>query len=81
MALAVFVVIELRTDEPLLPMHLFANRSLSIGTAVVVINFFALFGTLFFMTLFLQNVQGMSPVEAGVRTLPLQRRADGHAPR
>ncbi len=70
-ALAVFVVIELRTEEPLLPLHLFANRSLSIGTAVVVINFFALFGTLFFMTLFLQNVQGMSPVEAGVRTLPL----------
>ena len=70
-ALAVFVVIELRTAEPLLPLHLFANRSLSIGTAVVVINFFALFGTLFFMTLFLQNVQGMGPVEAGVRTLPL----------
>ncbi len=69
--LAVFVVIELRIEEPLLPMHLFANRSLSIGTAVVVINFFALFGTLFFMTLFLQNVQGMGPVEAGVRTLPL----------
>lgn len=70
-ALAVFVLIELRTAEPLLPMRLFTNRSLSIGTAVVVINFFALFGTLFFMTLFLQNVQGMSPVEAGVRTLPL----------
>ncbi|CAN5526264.1 MFS transporter [soil metagenome] len=69
--LAVFVLIELRTAEPVLPMHLFANRSLSIGTAVVVINFFALFGTLFFMTLFLQNVQGMSPVEAGVRTLPM----------
>jgi predicted MFS family arabinose efflux permease len=70
-ALAVFVVIELRTESPLLPMHLFANRSLSIGTAVVIVNFFALFGTLFFMTLYLQNVQGMSPVEAGVRTLPL----------
>jgi EmrB/QacA subfamily drug resistance transporter len=71
LALAVFVLIERRTAEPLLPMHLFANRSLSIGTVVVIVNFFALFGTLFFMTLFLQNVQGMSPVEAGVRTLPL----------
>ncbi|MBI3216340.1 MAG: MFS transporter [Mycobacterium sp.] len=71
LAIAAFVLIELRSAQPLLPMHLFTNRSLSIGTAVVVINFFALFGTLFFMTLFLQNVQGMSPVEAGVRTLPL----------
>ncbi len=71
LALAVFVLIELRTEQPLLPMRLFANSSVSIGTVVVVVNFFALFGTLFFMTLFLQNVQGMSPVEAGVRTLPL----------
>ncbi|MEZ0366532.1 MFS transporter [Mycobacterium sp. pUA109] len=70
-AVAVFVVIELRTAEPLLPMRLFANRSLSIGTAVVVIDFFALFGAVFFLSLYLQNVQGFSPVETGVRTLPL----------
>jgi EmrB/QacA subfamily drug resistance transporter len=70
-AVAVFVLIELRTTEPLLPMRLFANRSLSIGTAVVVIDFFALFGALFFVTLYLQNVQGFSPIQTGVRTLPL----------
>ncbi|HZA09714.1 MFS transporter [Mycobacterium sp.] len=71
LVLALFVLVELRAAEPLLPMRLFANRSLSIGTAVVVINFFALFGATFFMSLYLQNVQGFSPVEAGVRTLPL----------
>ncbi|MGH3961295.1 MFS transporter [Mycobacterium sp.] len=70
-ALAVFVLIELHADEPLLPMRLFANRSLSIGAAVVVIDFFALFGAVFFLSLYLQNVQGLSPVESGVRTLPL----------
>ena len=70
-AVAVFVLIELRTAEPLLPMRLFANRSLSIGTAVVVIDFFALFGAVFFLSLYLQNVLGFSPVETGVRTLPL----------
>lgn len=66
-----FVIAERNAADPLLPLRLFANRSLSIGTAVVTINFFALFGALFFMTLFLQNVQGWSPVETGVRTLPL----------
>ena len=70
-AVAVFVLIELRATEPLLPVRLFANRSLSIGTAVVVIDFFALFGAVFFLSLYLQNVQGSSPVETGVRTLPL----------
>ncbi|MDT5012249.1 MAG: hypothetical protein QOH57_3866 [Mycobacterium sp.] len=70
-AIALFVVIEQRTAQPLLPMRLFANRSLAIGTAVVVINFFALFGALFFMTLYLENVHGFSPLAAGVRTLPL----------
>ncbi len=70
-AVAAFVLIELRAAEPLLPMRLFANRPLSIGTAVVVIDFFALFGAVFFLSLYLQNVLGFSPVETGVRTLPL----------
>jgi len=52
-------------------MRLFANRSLTIGTTVMVTNFFALFSTIFFMTLYLQNVQGFSPMATGVRTLPL----------
>jgi predicted MFS family arabinose efflux permease len=70
-AVAVFVLIESRATEPLLPMRLFANRSLSIGSAVVVIDFFALFGAVFFLSLYLQNVLGFSPVETAVRTLPL----------
>ncbi|WP_018500848.1 MFS transporter [Parafrankia discariae] len=69
--LALFVVIEIRVAAPLLPMRLFGNRSISVGSAVLVINFFALFGVLFFVTLFLQNVQHTSPIETGVRILPL----------
>lgn len=71
LTLAAFVIVERHTSEPLLPLRLFANRSLSIGAMVVTINFFALFGALFFMTLFLQNLQGWSPLATGVRTLPL----------
>lgn len=66
-----FIIAERNAADPMLPLRLFANRSLSIGVAATMINFFALFGALFFMTLYLQNLQGWSPLETGVRTLPL----------
>lgn len=69
--LAVFCWYETRQEHPLLPMRLFRNRSLTIGTAVTAINFFVLLGVIFFLMLYLQNVRGFTPVEAGVRTLPL----------
>jgi EmrB/QacA subfamily drug resistance transporter len=69
--LALFVVIETRVPAPLLPMRLFRNRSISASSAVLVINFFALFGVLFFVTLYLQNVRDISPIGTGVRILPL----------
>ena len=69
--LAIFVVIELRTSHPLLPMRLFKDRKLSIGTLAVVINFMGLFAAVFFVSLYMQNVQGFAPVEAGLRALPM----------
>jgi EmrB/QacA subfamily drug resistance transporter len=66
-----FVVRESRTAAPLLPLDLFRSRSLSAGTVLVVAGFFALFGVLFFIGLYLQNVHGYSPVQTGVRMLPL----------
>lgn len=69
--LALFVWREATTREPLLPLSLFENRSLSAGTVLVVTGFFALFGILFFIGLYLQNVHHYSPVETGVRLLPL----------
>lgn len=69
--LAGFVLRESRTRHPLLPLSLFRNVSLSAGTALVTLAFFSLFGAFFFLTLYLQQVHGMGPVEAGVRLLPL----------
>lgn len=69
--LIAFGVVEARTRFALLPMRLFRNRSLTIGTATILVGFLALFGVLFFLTLYLQNVHGYSPVQAGVRILPL----------
>ncbi|WP_326700645.1 MFS transporter [Streptomyces sp. NBC_01754] len=68
--LAVFCWYETRLEHPLLPMRLFRNRSLAIGTVVTAVNFFVMLGVIFFVMLYLQNVRGFSPVEAGVRTLP-----------
>ncbi|MDA8275931.1 MAG: MFS transporter [Actinomycetota bacterium] len=66
-----FGVVEARTAEPLLPMRLFRRRSITFGTVTVLLGFFAMFGVLFFVTLYLQNVHGYDPVEAGVHMLPL----------
>jgi EmrB/QacA subfamily drug resistance transporter len=69
--LGLFVLLETRVAHPLLPMRLFRNPSLSVGTAVTAINFFVLLGSIFYVMLYLQNVRGYTPVMAGVLTLPL----------
>jgi EmrB/QacA subfamily drug resistance transporter len=69
--LFVFVLVELRTASPLVPPRLFRNRSVSLGVVTVILSFFALFAVLFFVSLYLQNVQGLQPIAAAVRTLPL----------
>ncbi|WP_433327119.1 MFS transporter [Spirillospora sp. CA-294931] len=68
---ALFVANELRAESPLLPMSLFRSASLSAATGLIVLAFFGMFGTIFFITLYLQQVHGMSPVGAGVRMLPM----------
>ena len=68
---AAFLVRETRAEHPLVPLGLFSNRSFAAGTALAMLGFFALFGAFFFLTLYLQQVHGMSPVEAGVRLLPM----------
>ncbi|MFE9818447.1 MFS transporter [Streptomyces sp. NBC_00236] len=69
--LVAFGLHENRAASPLLPMRLFRNRALTIGTVVTALNFFVLLGVIFFVMLYLQSVRGFTPVEAGVRTLPL----------
>ncbi|MFG2325871.1 MFS transporter [Streptomyces sp. NPDC048568] len=69
--LLVFGRHETRTAHPLLPMSLFRSRALTIGAVITALNFFVLLGVIFFVMLYLQNVRGFTPVEAGVRTLPL----------
>jgi EmrB/QacA subfamily drug resistance transporter len=66
-----FVVRESRARQPLLPLRLFRSASLSAGVVLVILLMFALFGAMFFMTFYLENVHGLDPVAAGVHLLPM----------
>ncbi|HVG87858.1 MAG: MFS transporter [Gaiellales bacterium] len=66
-----FLFWELRHPDPMVPLGLFRNRVFTVANTVVSLVGFAMFGVIFFITLYFQNVQGYSPMEAGVRSLPL----------
>jgi EmrB/QacA subfamily drug resistance transporter len=68
--LALFLVRESRVSAPLLPLRLFRDRSFSISNAVGLTFSFGAFGSVFILIQFLQIVQGHSPLEAGVLTMP-----------
>ena len=70
-SLMAFIVRELKAEEPLLPLKLFRSVPLSAGTVLVVTLMFALFGAMFFMTFFMENVHGLGPIATGVRLLPM----------
>jgi EmrB/QacA subfamily drug resistance transporter len=69
--LGVFVLVEQRVEAPLVPLRLFRIRSVSLGVVTVVLSLFALFAVLFFLSLYIENVQGVGAVGAGTRTLAL----------
>jgi EmrB/QacA subfamily drug resistance transporter len=68
--LAVFVAWERRVRHPLLDVRLFRNARFTAASVSIAAAFFALFGFIFLITQYLQLVQGYSPLEAGIRTLP-----------
>lgn len=66
-----FVVVERRATEPVLPLHLFANRAFSVTSVVGFIIGFAMFGAITYLPFYFQNVKGASPTVSGVDLLPL----------
>lgn len=68
---ALFSVWETKVREPLIPLALFRSVPLSAGVVLMVLMAVAFMGGLFFVTFYLQNVHGMSPVDAGLHLLPL----------
>ena len=70
-ALAAFIVREAKAKAPLLPLKLFRSVPLAAGTVLVLMLMFSLFGAMFFMTFFMENVHGIDAIGTGVRMLPL----------
>ncbi|WP_055695183.1 MFS transporter [Streptomyces prasinopilosus] len=68
---AVFAFWEKRVREPLLPLEMFRSVPLSAGVVLMVLMAISFMGGLFFVTFYLQNVHGLSPVDAGLHLLPL----------
>ena len=65
----VFVRSELRTSEPMLPLSFFASRGFTVTNAVSLAMYFGMFGSIFFLSQFLQNVLHNTPFQAGVKLL------------
>jgi EmrB/QacA subfamily drug resistance transporter len=70
-AFVVFVLVENRAAEPILPMRLFSGPVFRVSTVLSLIVGFAMLGSLTFVPYYLQYVKGVSATASGVRTLPM----------
>ena len=69
--LGAFMAWELRTREPMLDIRLFRNPRFSGASAAITLVFFSMFGSIFFLTQYLQGVLEFSALEAGLRVTPV----------
>jgi len=70
LGLAAFVMRELRTDHPMMPLGVFRSRDFSGANVLTFLLYGALGGSMFFFPLVLVQVRGYSPLEAGAAFLP-----------
>ncbi len=70
-SLVAFILLERHQRAPMLDLSLFRNRTFSGSNAAMLFVGLAMFGTFFFVSLYMQNVLGYSPVQAGASFLPM----------
>ena len=69
--IAAFVFVELRSPAPLVPFRIFRNRTITGANIAGILTAASLFSMFFFVSLYMQQILGFSPLEAGVAYLPL----------
>jgi EmrB/QacA subfamily drug resistance transporter len=70
-AVALFIVQELRHPEPLVPLSMFRLSVLRVASAMGFVIGFAMFGAIVYLSIFMQVVRGATPTSAGLQLLPL----------
>jgi EmrB/QacA subfamily drug resistance transporter len=68
--LVTLVLVELRTETPVLNLRLLANRPFRTSSSVLFLSTAAFLGVLYLMPQFLQTVRGFDPLESGLTTFP-----------
>ena len=71
LAALLFVMVELRTSEPLVPLSLFRNPTFSLAVIASIATGIAMFGASVFLSQFMQLARGATPTEAGLMTIPM----------
>lgn len=69
--LLVFMFLESRAKEPILPLTLFKNSIVSISSAAIFLTSIGMFGSILFIPLFFQGVLGASPINSGNLLIPM----------
>ncbi|MEO5950491.1 MAG: DHA2 family efflux MFS transporter permease subunit [Candidatus Saccharimonadales bacterium] len=68
--MVVFIINELRVKNPLITLSIFKKRNVTGGTIIQTLMPAALFGMFFFLSIYLQQIQGYSPTQTGAANLP-----------
>ncbi|HEX6693633.1 MAG TPA: MDR family MFS transporter, partial [Longimicrobiales bacterium] len=70
-AVALFIRVEQRAKEPVLPLRLFGDRTFALSALIGLIVGFALFGSVTYLPLFLQVVKGSTPTSSGLQMIAM----------
>jgi EmrB/QacA subfamily drug resistance transporter len=70
-ATALFIIVELRSKEPLVPLTLFRNATFTLAVIASISTGIAMFGASVYLSQYMQLARGATPTEAGLMTIPM----------
>ena len=70
-AATLFIIVELRSKEPLVPLTLFRSRTFTLAVVASIATGIAMFGSSVFLSQYMQLSRGATPTQAGVMTIPM----------